>query len=442
MHLKSMVSFYLGLATVLLGTVMNVVTASPVSQQYHLGQLEQDPVFPTGSATILDILAGLPEFTKLLKAIKEHEDLIKLLLTLFAPTNEAFDSVSDIDYPMHEVLLYHISDQAYSSSALHKEFIVSSLLESPGLNNAHQLLRISLEKPDVPSPSFGAFAQEKPSDRTSLYVNHAKVIIPDLMSRSGGVVHGVDRIIRPPGETILDEIERNGDRFTLLNKAWTSTGVDARIRDGKDMTLFAANDQAWEALPKKLVEWLFSNMGREHLKIFALYQIANRAVYTPEIFNKTREDGTPEKNYHDVPLQSLLNSPKFVLHVRAQVEKAEMDLDLVYPPNHRRHRHQKQPHNGGGKGGHKRPRPHPTPRRDEICINQKACVLHGYENWVAGNGVIHVVDTVLMPPRDKGCEGMPDTDCAAWEHMWELSEDQELKDDQWWDDMVLFDLEE
>jgi uncharacterized surface protein with fasciclin (FAS1) repeats len=150
---------------------------------------------------------------------------------------------------MHEVLLYHISDQAYSSSALRKEFIVRSLFESPGLNNAPQLLRISLEKPDIPSSSFGAFAQEnpfRPSDGTNLYVNHAKVIIPDLMSRSGGVVHGVDRIIRPPGETILDEIERHGDQFTLLNKAWTSTGVDARIRDGKDITLFAANDQAWE----------------------------------------------------------------------------------------------------------------------------------------------------------------------------------------------------
>ncbi|KAG0266656.1 hypothetical protein BG011_001503 [Mortierella polycephala] len=442
----------------------------------------------TEAETILDILGERPEFSKLLE-----------LPTLFAPTNEAFDSISDTDYPTHDELMYHISDHAYSSSRLHKKDVIESLYESPGLNNAAQLLRISLEHPKVPSTSFKAsfwrmepevWIEELDGDGDgaetlplSLFVNHAKVILPDIVAKSGAIVHGVNSIIRLPGETVVDEIVRRGVHFSFLTRSWTKTGVDDHIRDAKGVTLFAASDKAWKALPKKLCKWLFSDKGREHLKIVAMYQVANRALYTPEIFNKTREDGTPGKEYHDIVLQSLLHSPQFKLHVHAKETKSGptedaghskieykpkglTDLvedfrgrfkgsDLVgwgesapsvpdnqddhhYPhrnPNHphhhphcgdkhqthRHHRHHRDaPHNGGN-GSPKLPRPSPVPRRDEIFVNEKARVMHGYENWIAGNGVVHVVDKVLMPPRGKGCKNMSAMECAAWETMWDLA---------------------
>jgi hypothetical protein len=95
-------------------------------------------------------------------------------------------------------------------------------------------------------------------------------------------------------------------------------------------------------------------------------------------------------------------------------------------PDHHTHK--------GGKH-HRKPK-HPgsaTPRRDEIIVNGKAKVLHGLENWIAGNGVIHVVDKVLMPPRNKGCEKMTALECSAWETMWDLG-NVDL-----FDDMALFD---
>jgi hypothetical protein len=82
---------------------------------------------------------------------------------------------------------------------------------------------------------------------------------------------------------------RRGMHFTYLNKAWSKTGVDARVRDGKSMTLFAAPDKAWEALPEKLLKWMFSDEGREHLKVFGMYQIANKVIYTPEILKKKKK---------------------------------------------------------------------------------------------------------------------------------------------------------
>lgn len=169
--------------------------------------------------------------------------------------------------------MYHISSQAYNSSRLHDEHVIQSLYESPGLDYSSQLLRISLEQPGIPSTSGpstrvrnslwkdepevwipelekleeGAETQQQQEGKT-IFVNRAKIIIPDLVAKSGGVVHGVNRIIRPPGETILDEIMRRGMHFTYLTKAWAETGTDGHVRDGKSLTLFAAHDKAWKGI--------------------------------------------------------------------------------------------------------------------------------------------------------------------------------------------------
>ncbi|KAG9071381.1 hypothetical protein KI688_005592 [Linnemannia hyalina] len=444
----------------------------------HNGQ--QQSVIHLAGNTVLDILGERPEFSKLLGLIQKDNDLRNLLgdpatqPTLFAPTNEAFDSVDDIDYPTHDVLMYHIAAQPYNSSRLHDEFVISTLFDSDGLDNSPQRLRITLSEPGIPSTSVEGvrnslwkeepevWISEKSHDtKASLYVNRAKVILPDLLAQSGGMVHGVNCIIRPPGETILDEVMRHGMHFTYLTKAWTETGVDGHIRDGKSMTLFAAHDKAWKALPKKLFKWLFSDMGREHLKILSMYQIANKVVYTPEILNKTNKDG--KSTYPRLDLHTLLNSPAFELHVQGKVRKSnEKDesshkmieykplglTDLIEtfkfrklfglgdpttptpcePDHHFPHKDLDHPHKGGKHhshrhhGHHRKPK-HPgsaAPRRDDIVVNGNAEVIHGLENWIAGNGVIHVVDKVLMPPRRKGCEKMTALECSAWETIWDL----------------------
>ncbi|KAF9963539.1 hypothetical protein BGZ70_007350 [Mortierella alpina] len=456
------------------------------------------------AATILDILGARPEFSKLLELIQKDKDLTKLLAdpgtqasligkssTLFAPTNEAFDSVSDIDYPTRDVLMYHISDRAYNSSSLHEEHVIKSLYESPGLNNAAQLLRVSLEEPRIPSTSLRSslwgvepkiWIPDVDEDDTTetqdsgLYINRAKVTIPDLMAQSGAVVHGINRIIKPPGETVLDEITRRGIHFSYLVKAWTETGVDLRVRESKGVTLFAAPDKAWKGLSKKLMKYLFSNHGREHLKIFMMYQVANRAVYTPEIFNKTLEDGSHGEHYHEIALQTMLHSPRYQLIVQAKERKAipiealrrskidykpmgaadlieayDDSMDRLRRYSHhrshdrdrrRRHSHYDAYQRYEGGGDHKLPHPSlPKPRRDEIIVNKHARVEHGYENWIAGNGVIHVVDRVLMPPRSKGCENMSTLECAAWETIWDLGhlDFESVVEDatSWWEDMEL-----
>lgn len=164
--------------------------------------------------------------------------------------------------------MYHISDHAYSSSRLYKKDVINSLYESPGLNNAAQLLRISLDHPKIPSTSFKAsfwrmepevWIEELDGDVDgddagtlphSLYVNHAMVILPDIVAKSGAVVHGVNSIIRLPGETVVDEIVRRGVHFSFLTRSWSKTGVDGHIRDAKGATLFAAPDKAWKGMQK------------------------------------------------------------------------------------------------------------------------------------------------------------------------------------------------
>ncbi|KAH7058458.1 hypothetical protein BKA57DRAFT_449322 [Linnemannia elongata] len=494
------VALSMGVTLVLFSCTLNRCMASPVFHDNHAAHNgQQQSVIHTAATTVLDILGERPEFSKLLELIQKDKDLTTLLgnpatqPTLFAPTNEAFDSVSDIDYPTREVLMYHIAPQPYNSSRLHDEFVISTLFDSAGLDNSPQRLRISLSEPGIPSTSVqgvrNSLWREEPEfwisetshdTKADLYVNRAKVTVPDLLALSGGMVHGVNRIIRPPGETILDEVMRRGMHFTYLSKAWTETGVDGRVRDGKSMTLFAAHDKAWKALPKKLLKWLFSDRGREHLKIFSMYQIANEVVYTPDILNKTEKDG--KSTYPRLDLHTLLNSPAFELHVQGKARKSTDNdesshkrieykplglTDLIEtfkfrklfglldptpgePDHHFPHkggkhhsRHGKHPHNGGD--GSRKPK-HPgsaTPRRDDIIINGKAQVLQGLENWIAGNGVIHVVDKVLMPPRSKGCEKMTALECSAWEKLWDLGNvdlGSAVEDAvAWFDDMALFD---
>ncbi|KAF9138115.1 hypothetical protein BGX30_009511 [Mortierella sp. GBA39] len=476
----------MGAALALLNSTLNRCMASPTPQlvfhDNHAAHNGAQSVIHIAGNTVLDILGERPEFSKLLELIQKDKDLTDLLgdpatqPTLFAPTNEAFDSVSDIDYPTRDVLMYHIAAQPYNSSRLHDEFVISTLFDSIGLDNSPQRLRITLSEPGIPSTSVqgvrNSLWREEPEvwisetshdTKASLYVNRAKVILPDLLAQSGGMVHGVNRIIRPPGETILDEVMRHGLHFTYLAKAWTETGVDGHIRDGKSMTLFAAHDKAWKALPKKLLKWLFSDRGREHLKIFSMYQIANKVVYTPDILNKTNGDG--KSTYPRLDLHTLLNSPAFELHVQGKVRKSkEKDesshkkieykplglTDLIETfkfrklfglgdpttptsgePDHHPHKdgkhhdhrhhghHRKHQHNGDGGRKPKHPGS-AAPRRDDIIVNSNAQVIHGLENWIAGNGVIHVVDKVLMPPRSKGCEKMTALECSAWETMWDL----------------------
>lgn len=174
--------------------------------------------------------------------------------------------------------MYHITPQPYNSSVLHDEFVLSTLLDSAGLDNSPQRLRISLAKSSIPSTSVqgvrSSLWRDEPevwiSDisydtRTNLYVNHAKVTVPDLLAESGGMVHGVNSIIRPPGETIFDEVMRRRKYFSYLTKAWTETGVDGHIRDGKSMTLFAAPDKAWKGICSSvfycLCAWLLVAMA-------------------------------------------------------------------------------------------------------------------------------------------------------------------------------------
>ncbi|KAG0263861.1 hypothetical protein DFQ27_001582 [Actinomortierella ambigua] len=491
-------------------------------------------------ATILDVLGQRPEFSELLKTIQKDKALTKLLadpnnqLMMFAPNNEAFDSLSDIQIPTRDLLMYHISRHPHNTTVLRAEPLVDSMYEADGLDGAAQYLRISPQHPSIPSatiprPSFWRFDSEwidqdedqvdyggnsndhaghrAPPAANELYVNRAKIIIPNLVTTSGSIVHGVNRIVQPPGDTILDEVLRHDLMFSTLTKAWTQTQVDVHVRDSKSITLFAAPDKAWKALPKKLKKWLFSNKGREHLKIFTMYSIGERTLYTPEIFNLTNDDGSKSPDYKEIAVQSMLKSPEYQLHVKGEMLRddendsllfsedliqrvAEYLVDEVglhpgdlaratlqelkmaailnrgdandgdgdddddggkggkhhYPhrdPNHRHHhnhkthKHHKDHRHDGGDGDKK---PAPGIERNEILVNKKAKIVHGYENWIAGNGVIHVIDQVLIPPKSEGCKGMSKTECAAWQHMWQLAsadDDDEGEQEEEEDEVVV-----
>ncbi|KAF9438881.1 hypothetical protein BGZ76_003567 [Entomortierella beljakovae] len=392
--------------------------------------------------------------------------------TLFAPTNQAFELIKDGEISLPNILLYHLSDKAYDYSELCNKDTVKSLYKSPGLGNSAQFLRVSVTNSNSlhladrhlylhsELETWNNIQQMDGDDSIDqgpiVLINQARISLPNLISRSGSIVHGVDKIIEPPKFTIIDEIKTRSFHFSYLIKAWSSTGVDAYIRDGNSLTLFAPHDKAWKDLPTETLEWLFSDEGRGHLKVIVLYQVANTVFYTSEIYSN------PAKECHqEITLQSLLHSPKFQLHAQEKKRlvggttgsRSNCIIDLIWgllsdksdidSLDEMGYQHDiSSAYYSDDDDGTK---PYPSIPRD-VVINGNARIMEGLDNWIAENGVIHVVDKILMPPRDEDCKGMTDEECSAWQIMWDvdnISEETIVDDEQdWWDDVTLFDMEE
>jgi uncharacterized surface protein with fasciclin (FAS1) repeats len=81
----------------------------------------------------------------------------------------------------------------------------------------------------------------------TVMINDATVIIPDV-DASNGVIHVIDKVLVPPG--ILDIVDTaiNAGSFSTLVTALQATGLDAALRTPGPFTVFAPTDAAFDAL--------------------------------------------------------------------------------------------------------------------------------------------------------------------------------------------------
>jgi transforming growth factor-beta-induced protein len=175
-------------------------------------------------------------------------------------------------------------------------------------------------------------------DGMQLTIAGANIVVTDIAA-TNGVIHVIDAVILPPSEelgSIVDVAVAAGD-FTTLVAALQSTGLDATLADlSSTFTVFAPTDTAFNALGQETIDSLLADP--DTLSNILLYHvIAGQAV----------------------PAETALSL------AGSMVEMANGDSSTL------------------------------TVSEDKLFIDDAEVIITDIE---AANGIIHVIDAVILPP--------------------------------------------
>ena len=116
-----------------------------------------------------------------------------------------------------------------------------------------------------------------------LFINESKVIAADVLA-SNGVIHAIDAVLIPPGfvppstaKDIVDTAVAAGNFKTLVAAVQAAGLVDA-LKAPSPLTVFAPTDAAFAKLPAGLVSYLLKPENKETLKKVLLYHVVDGAV--------------------------------------------------------------------------------------------------------------------------------------------------------------------
>ena len=136
-----------------------------------------------------------------------------------------------------------------------------------------------------------AFAANKVSikvDMGSVYLNDTvKVVITDIEA-SNGVIHVIDAVLLPPGEEavvekdIVETALADG-RFTTLVAALQASGLVETLQGDGPFTVFAPTDDAFAALPAGTLESLLLPENKQQLVDILLYHVVSGKVMAADV---------------------------------------------------------------------------------------------------------------------------------------------------------------
>uniref|UniRef100_A0A8B9DJV4 Periostin n=1 Tax=Anser cygnoides TaxID=8845 RepID=A0A8B9DJV4_ANSCY len=156
--------------------------------------------------------------------------------TFFAPSNEAWEQLSS---EIHRNLVDNVNIELYN--ALHHHMVNKRMLTKDLKNGMTLVSMYNGQKLLINHYPNGVVT-----------VNCARVIHGNQIA-TNGVVHVIDRVLTPVGNTIQDFIEVEDDLSSLRAAAITSDVLDTLGRPGH-YTLFAPTNEAFESLPRGILE--------------------------------------------------------------------------------------------------------------------------------------------------------------------------------------------
>jgi len=225
------------------------------------------------SETVVDVALD-NGFTTLAAAVIQAELLPELTnpfaeLTVFAPTNDAFNTLAtNLDTDLNgllalpnlaDVLTYHVLGAEALSTSL-----TNGQLATP-LNTANTIKLTVKQNGDV-------------------FANQAKVTLADVMAENG-VVHVIDQVILP-SETVVDVALDNG--FTTLAAAVIQAELlPALTNPFAELTVFAPTNDAFNTLASNLDTDLNGLLALPNLADVLTYHVLTSEVLSSDLANGT-----------------------------------------------------------------------------------------------------------------------------------------------------------
>ncbi|KAJ5521629.1 Fasciclin domain family protein [Penicillium freii] len=301
------------------------------------------------SKTIWELIRNDNRTSKFANIVGEFTNIVSVLdapkpqFTVFVPTNEAFE---------HE-------DFAWDLPSFYWLYLVGYHM-GPGAFSRDVLSRMNT----APSFIFADIYQQYPqrisvqrlSERFAL--NYRARYATSDIAGVNGYVHHVDRVLMLPKST--SDLLGDDPEFSILREGLIQTNVAVTINDTSThvgQTVFAPSNAAFDQLGSKTKRFLFSPGGRRYLKALLEYHVvANRTMFTDVYFQ--------ERGRGQISLQegSMLDLPTLVPGYNLSISIDAGDGARLSP-----------------------------------LINNEVRIAQ--PDLVVMDGVVHKLDTVLLPPR-------------------------------------------
>lgn len=225
-----------------------------------------DAVLLPPVVTIADVVINSPEH-ETLEAAVIAADLVTTLsgdgpLTLFAPTDAAFDALpagtldallADPSGDLTDILFYHVLIGQVESTDLMDGQIATTV------NGKDITVTI---------------------DNGNVFINDAQVTVADITT-DNGVVHVIDAVLIPPTITVVDVIV-NSDEHETLEASVIAAGLAGTLSGEGPFTVFAPTDAAFDALPAGTLDALLADPSGDLTDIL-LYHVLGAQVLSTDL---------------------------------------------------------------------------------------------------------------------------------------------------------------
>lgn len=131
-----------------------------------------------------------------------------------------------------------------------------------------------------------------------VFINDSQVVITDVQA-SNGIIHVIDTVLLPPAEEktldIVDLAVADG-RFSTLAAALTAAGLVDTLKGEGPFTVFAPTDEAFAKLPAGTIDDLLKPENKQQLTDILLYHVVSGSVMAADVVTLTEAETVLGKN--------------------------------------------------------------------------------------------------------------------------------------------------